>query len=999
MIEREPTPIPIRSFSRGRRLLIGAGVALFILLLSLRGIAGFWTDYLWFDSVGFGSVWRTLIFSRVLLVIIATLVAFSLLFLNLVLADRLSPPQSLVAGSPDEEIVERFQQWVRSRRLRFRLAVSGFFGLLIGLGAGAWWEDWLLFQNSEKFGIVDPVFNNDVGFYVFTVPFYRDLFGWGFQFFLITFLVIAAIHYLNGGVQIQPRVQRVSAGVKVHLSVLLAIIALFKAAGYWLDRFDLLYSSRGAVFGATHTDVSAQLPALNLLIGISVVAAILLLVNTRIRGWTLPAVAFGLWLVTSVALGGIWPAAVQRFSVQPDEINKELPFVERNIEFTRIAYGLDSVEVKEFAASDALGADDIAGNSPTIDNIRLWDPSVLLTTFRQLQELQPFYQFDDVDVDRYMLDGELTQVMLAARELDTAGIPGGGWVNEHLVYTHGFGAVLSPANTVTSQGQPDFILKDINPDEGVPESVEVSQGRIYFGETVASSDFVVVGTKEQEVDFPIEASSGDGNGSELLAFTSYEGKGGVEMSSIFRRAAFALRFGDVNTLISGQITGDSRMLMVRNLRDRLEKAAPFLAADTDPYLVIDAEGHLVWVQDMYTVTDRYPYSTPADSTASTAGGVPAAGRLNVASGLPSDFNYIRNSVKATVDAFDGTITFYLFDDTDPIVRAYQGIFPDLFSEKDEMPPELLDHLRYPEDLFRVQSDVYTKYHVSDPRVFFNNGAPWDIARDPSTTGSEAQRVSFPAENRPMVPYYLLMELPDETDLSYLLLQPFTAATRPNMVAFIVAKSDPDEYGRLITFELPRESFVDGPGQIGARINQEPDISREFSLLSQGGSEVIQGNMLVVPIAESIMYVQPIYVSADPEGSAAASDIAALPEVKFVIVVFGDRIVMRETLDESLQAVFGDAAPVVDDGTTDDGTTDDGTTDDGTTDDGTTEPLPEDVTTAVSQLLARADAAFARADAALRDADLATYQSQVAEAQRLIDQARELIEGALAGESA
>ena len=993
MIEREPTPIPVRPSSRSRRLLIILGILLFVLLLSLRGIATFWTDYLWFESVGFSSVWTTLIFSRVILVLIAAAVAFGLMFLNLVLADKFSPPQSLVAGSPDEEIVERFQDWVRSRKLRFRLGVSGFFGLLLGLGAGAWWEDWLLYQNSEKFGVLDPVFNNDVGFYVFTVPFYRDLFGWAFQFFLIAFVVIAAIHYLNGGVQIQPRSQRVAPGVKVHLSVLLAIIAFVKAVGYWLDRFELLYSSRGAAFGATHTDVNAQLPALNLLIGISVVAGILLLVNTRIRGWTLPAVAFGLWLVTSVALGGLWPAAVQRFSVQPDEINKELQFVERNIEFTREAYGLTTVEVKGFDASPVLTADDIDANAPTIDNIRLWDPSVLLTTYRQLQELQPFYQFDDVDVDRYVLDGELTQVMLAARELDTAGIPGGGWVNEHLVYTHGFGTVLSPANTVTSQGQPDFLVKDINQDAGGPESVNVEQGRIYFGETVESANYVIVGTKEQEVDFPIETSTGEGNGSDLLAFTSYEGEGGVEISSIFRRAAFAMRFADINTLISGQITSDSRVLMVRNLRDRLDKAAPFLSADTDPYLVIDDEGSLIWVQDMYTVTDRYPYSTPADNPTSTAGGVPAAGRLSVKSGLPSDFNYIRNSVKATVDAFDGTIKFYVFDDTDPIVRAYRGIFPSLFSDADDMPRELLDHLRYPEDLFRVQSDVYTKYHVSDPRVFYNNGAPWEIARDPSTTSSEAQRVSFPAENRPMVPYYLLMELPDETDLSYLLLQPFTAATRPNMVAFLVAKSDADEYGRLISFELPRESFVDGPGQIGARINQEPDISREFSLLSQGGSEVIQGNMLVVPIEESVMYVQPIYVSADPEGSSAASDIAALPEVKFVIVVFGDRIVMRETLAESLQAVFGDAsAPIVDD--VDDGPT----TDDGTGDDPAV-PLPEDVTEAVSELLIQADAAFARADDALRAADLATYQDEVAEAQRLLDRARGLIETALTGANA
>lgn len=985
MIERDPSPIPIRPVPRGRRLLIVVGVALFVLLLSLRGIATFWTDFLWFDSVGFGSVWTTLIFSRVMLVLVATVVAVVLLYVNLVVADKLSPPQSLAAGSPDEEIVERFQDWVRTRRLRFRLAISGFFGLLIGLGAGAWWQDWLLFRNAETFGTTDPVFGSDIGFYVFTVPFYRDLFGWAFQFFLITFLIVAAIHYLNGGVQMLPRSQRVAPGVKVHLSVLLAIIAILKAGGYWLDRFDLLYSSRGAAYGATYTDVNAQLPALNLLIGISLLAAVLLLVNIRMKGWTLPSVAVGLWLVTSIALGGIWPAAVQRFSVEPDELNKELEFVERNIEFTRAAYGLDEVQVRNFAAAEDLTADVLQDNAPTIDNIRLWDPSVLLTTYRQLQELQPFYQFADVDVDRYMLDGELTQVMLSARELDTAGVPGGGWVNQHLVYTHGYGAVLSPANTVTSQGQPDFLVKDIDRDLEAPEAVQISQARIYFGETVASSDFVIVGTQEQEVDFPIETA---GEGSvELLAFNSYDGLGGVEIGSIFRRAAFALRFADINTLISGQITSDSKVLMVRNLRDRLEKAAPFLAADTDPYLVVDSGGNLVWVQDMYTFTDRYPYSTPVDDSESTASAndVPAFGRLSTASGLPNDFNYIRNSVKATVDAYDGTITFYVFDDTDPMVRAYQRIFPDLFTSRDQMPAELLDHLRYPEDLFRVQSDVYTRYHVVDSRVFYNNGAPWQIARDPSTTASQQQRVNFPSDNRPMVPYYLLMQLPGEADLSYLLLQPFTAATRPNMVSFLVAKSDQADYGELISFELPRESFVDGPGQIGARINQEPVISREFSLLSQGGSDVIQGNMLVVPIEESIMYVQPIYVSADPQLSASTSDIAALPEVKFVIVVYGDRIIMRETLGEALQAVFGDpSAPVVDDPTTDPGTDN---------------PLPDDVTEAVSELLSQADIAFARAEDALRAANLAEYQAQVAEAQRLIDQARELIEAAISGSGA
>jgi uncharacterized membrane protein (UPF0182 family) len=961
MIQREPIPIRRRRFGVGRRVLFITIGVLLLLVLSLRGIATFWTDYLWFDSVGFSSVWRTLILSRVLLVLVATVVAFLLLFANLVLADRLSPRTPLVTGGPDEELIRRYQDWVEPRHLKVRLIVAGFFGLLIGLGAGAWWENYLLFVNSETFGLTDPVFGNDIGFYVFRVPLLRDLFGWGFQFFLISTLIVAAAHYLNGGIQIQPGRARVAPGVKVHLSVLLALLALLKAGGYYLDQFDLLYSERGAVFGAAYTDVTAQLPALRLLMFISLFAAVLLLVNIRIRGWTLPIVAVSLWLVTSIIVGGIIPAAVQRFSVQPDEINKELEYVERHIQYTREAYGLSAVEVRNFAASEELTGADIVANRSTIDNVRLWDPSVLITTFRQLQELRPYYQFADVDVDRYVVDGQLTQVMLSARELDEGGLPGQEWVNQHLVFTHGFGSVVSPANTVTAEGQPDFLVRDIGVDDPADPPFDISQPRIYFGEAVDSDNFVVVGTKEQEVDYPLESS-----GESTVAFNSYDGLGGVEMGSFFRRMAFALRFADVNTLISGQITGESRVLMVRNLKDRIEKAAPFLHADADPYLVV-LDGRLVWVQDLYTVTDRYPYAEPA----STA-------RLNAQkSGLPVDFNYIRNSVKATVDAYDGTIIFYVVDESDPVLRAYRGIFPALFTDMAEMPEDLRDNLRYPEDLFRVQSDMYTLYHVTDPRVFFNNGDPWQIARDPSTTPSEPLRFTFPDTNRPMVPYYLLMQLPEEDDLSYLVLQPFTAATRPNMVSFLVAKSDVGEYGQLIDFELPRDSFVDGPGQVGARINQDPDISREFTLLGQEGSEVIQGNMLVVPIEESIVYVQPIYISARQEGGGG--DIGALPEFKKAVVVFGDRIVMRDTLTEALAAVFGDAPPpVVDDGDGEDGG-----------------EVPPDVEDAVLLLLVQADEAFVRADTALRNGDLAGYQAAVGEAQALITQARELVAGATA----
>jgi len=675
------------------------------------------------------------------------------------------------------------------------------------------------------------------------------------------------------------------------------------------------------------------------------------------RGWILPASAVGLWLVTSIALGGIWPAAVQRFSVQPDEINKELPYIERNIGFTRAAFGLSSVEVRDFAADLTLTADDLLANSPTIDNIRLWDPTVLLTTYRQLQELRPFYQFYDVDVDRYPLDGQTTQVMLASRELDEADLPGAGWVNRHLVFTHGFGAVVSPANSVTREGQPDFLVKDIRLAESVTNVLDITQPRLYFGEAISSSNFVIVGTKEQEVDYPLESSQGEAT----FAFNSYDGAGGIRMGSFFRRAAFGLRFADLNTLISGQITGESRVLMVRNIRDIVEKAAPFLHADADPYTVI-LDGRLVWVIDLYTTTERYPYSTPAYT-----------GRLNAArSGLPDDFNYIRNSVKATVDAYDGTVTFYMVDETDPLLRTYRGIFPSLFTPMADMPQGLQAHLRYPEDLFRVQGDMYQLYHVTDPRVFFNNTLAWQIARDPSTTPAESMRVAYAADNRPLVPYYLLMRLPDEQELSYLALQSFTAAARPNMVSFLVAKGDPDEYGQLVSFQLPQGSFVDGPGQVGARINQDAEVSKEFTLLGQEGSEVVQGNMLVVPIEESILYVQPIYISANQQGSGL--NTTALPEFKRVVVVFGNRIIMRETLAQALTEVFGEGSTPTSTTTT------------------TTPGGGGEVSDEVRGLLDRAQAAFIEADAALRAGNLAGYAEKVAEAQALITQAVELLGG-------
>lgn len=945
MLNREPASTP----PGGRRALTLLLILAFVALFTLRGVATFWTDFLWFGSVALTGVWWTLIGSRVALVAVASVVAFAVLWLNLVVADRISPRIGVLGLQGDEELVERFQEWVEPRIRRVRLGLSALLALLIGLGAAAWWEQALLFVNAVPFSESDPVFGNNLGFYVFRLPFMRDLFGWFFQLLLVTLLLAGAAHYLNGGIRLGTDIQRVNPGVKAHLSVLLAALALLKAVGYRLDAYELLLSPRGAAFGASYTDITAHLPALNLLALIMLVAVVILLVNIRFRGWTLPAVAGGLWLATSIVVGGIIPAVVQRFVVEPDEFNKERPYIERNIAATRRGFGLHQVEVSPFAAEQELTVGQLRDNLATIENIRLWDPIVLQTTYEQLQEIRTYYRFVDVDVDRYAA-GDLTQVMVAGRELNVGRLPSATWVNRRLVYTHGYGAVLSPANDVTSEGQPDFWVKDIPPQSSVGE-IAVERPAIYFGESFAPGDFVIVRTRQQEVDFPL------GAGENEVSYTTYDGAAGVGAGDLLRRAAFALRFGDVNTLISNQLTGESRVLMVRNIRERLAKVAPFLHADADPYLVT-VDGGLQWVVDLYTTSDHYPYSAPADTS-----------RLSVRSMLPPRFNYIRNSVKATVDAYDGTMTLYVVDPSDPVVLAYRRIFPELFTDGSAMPEELRAHLRYPEDLFRVQSDMYRRYHMVDPQVFYNNEDPWQIPPDPSTTPQGEVRGGQDVQNL-MVPYYLLMRLPGEDDLSFIIMQPFNPLDRPNMVSFLAAKSGPEEYGEIIDFQLPRQRLIDGPGQVGARINQDPEISQQFTLLGQQGSALIQGNLLVVPIEEALVYVQPIYLQGTE---------VQLPEFKRVVVVFGQRIVMRPSLGEALADVFGEEILAIEPGLAE-----------GPEEEEPVGPAPAGQ---AIDLLRRAEQAFEEAEQALREGDLATYAERVAEARRLVEQALEMSETA------
>ena len=921
---------------RGLSFLVFVGIIGFSIA---RAVATFFTNYLWFDSVDLNSVWLKILITKSALVAATSLLAFAFIFINLRLAVRATPVMDIFESFDSQDPLSRFREFVNERFLKYRLWGAIGLSLFLGAGASQLWEQVLLFLNQKSFGVTDPIFQNDISSYVFGLPLYRLFVSWGFQLVIFTSVIIVLFFIATGALQLRPgRLPEVSSGAKAHLSVLLAFVAVLKAFAYRLDSMELLYSPRGKVFGASYTDAVAHLPALNLLILISLFGAVLLLVNIKRRGWLLPATAISLWLAVSIIVGGVVPAAIQRFRVLPDELNKELPYVENHIDYTRLAYGLDSIEEKSFEASPNLTDDDISDNSQTVDNIRLWDPTVLAETYSQLQEIRAYYALDEVDVDRYKINGELTQVMVSARELDQTNLPAVGWVNERLQYTHGYGVVFSPANNVASQGQPDFYVKGVPATTTVSE-LEIDQPRIYFGESAESVEYVVVNSLQEEVDYPLSTEG------QSVAYTNYSGDGGVGIGSFFRRLGFALRYSELNLLISNQLSDDSKLIMERNVVSRVKKAAPFLYTDNDPYLAL-IEGNLFWIIDMYTVSDKYPYAQPADTR-----------RINENSGLPLNFNYLRNSVKAVVNAYDGTLNFYVVDENDPLIATYNDIFPNLFSPKSSMSSDLLDHIRYPEDLFTIQSDMYRDYHMTDPRVFYADEDPWVIPSDSSTTPrvatlrGEFTEIGF----KPMLPYYLLMSLPGESDLSYLIFQPFNPENRPNMQSFLVADADPENYGQLIDFRLPKGEFVDGPSQVATRINQDPDISQIFTLLDQQGSSVIKGNLFVVPINQSILYYQPIYLQGEQN---------PLPEFKFVVVVFQDRIIMEESLSEALESIFGG--------------------------DFASDQVEDTEGESALELLDKATRAFEKAQQELQNGNLGSYQDLVEQAQQYVDLALEIL---------
>ena len=977
---RPPTQMPDRSSrpsNRGRIILIVAAVGLLVFFTSLRGIAGFYTDYLWFQALDLTGVWTGVLGARIALAVIFTLLFFALMWVNLWFADRVAP--RFRPTGPEEEVIERYHEVVGPNQGWVRIGVSALFALIAGVGTSGQWESWILFTNQQEFGLTDPLFSTDIGFYVFQLPFLSFLTSWLFGSLVTIFLITAAAHYVNGGIRVNTTGERATPQVKGHLSVLLAVMALVRTAGYWLDRYELTFSSRGHVDGALYTDVNAQLPALHLLLLISVFAAGLFVVNIWRRGWVLPVVAVGLWGFASIVVSGIYPAVIQRFQVEPAESSREAEFIARNIEATRYGMGIHDVETQPFDYNTDLDEDDILGNQETIRNIRLLDPGVVNDTYQRLQAERGYYVFNDLDVDRYMIDGQLTQVVLGTRELNPDGLPTDSWEARTLTYTHGYGLSMAPASAIDQTGRPNFIVGDL-PVRIDPElPFELDRPEVYFGENLPG--YAIVGTDRAEVSFREDVT------------TVYGGEGGVPTGSLMRRIAFALRFGDIEPVISGYIGGDSQILYIRDVRDRVRTVAPFLEFDADPYPVV-ANGGIFYVIDGYTTTDRFPYAQQANIE-----------EVDPRSGLSSNFNYVRNSVKAVVDAYDGTVTMYIIDPDDPLVQAYAQAFPELFAPIEDMPGTLIENLRYPEDLFTVQTNMWGRYWLDDPQEFYARDRAWDVAQDPGVTvdgTGQVTAVTNPegeqtgTRARRIDPYYLLMRLPGEDAESFVMLRPFVPIslgdTRAELTAFMVAKSEFEEYGRLIVYQLPQP--IDGPAIVNANILSEEDIASRIALLNREGSRVRLGNLTLVPVEQSLLYIRPLYVQA-----AGATPV---PELRNVIVAYGDNIVMQPSLALALEELFGvqpetgedpgfvEAPPdePIDPDPIDPAPADPDEDDPEPTPPPTPTPTPAEGTPA--ELLAEADDLFDEADQALRDGELGEYQRLVREARDLITQALELM---------
>jgi uncharacterized membrane protein (UPF0182 family) len=916
--------------SKGRIILIVVVAMLFAVFASAR----FYTDVLWFQELNIESVlWKSLR-TQLFVGLIVGISTAVIVWVNLAIASRLAP--AYVASPIDERRVDPLVQ-LRSAIGPFlfwlRLAVALFIGFLAGIAGSTAWQTVLLWANKTSFGKADPQFGRDISFYVFELPFLDLLSSWVWFAFIAALFTSAGVHYFHGAIQPEKGIRGVSSGALAHLSVLLGALALVKSFQYYLGTFELNFSERGTVTGASYTDVNAQLPALRLLAIISILSALLFIVNIFVRRLSLPLAAVGIWILTAVLAGGVWPLVVQRFSVEPQEPQRERPYIQRNLDATRTAFGLEGVESLEYPGTPTLTGEQITANEAVLQNVRLWDPGVLERAYAQLQAIRTYYQFTDVDIDRYEIDGEMRQVLLSARELQLDDLPDRSktWQNVHLQYTHGFGLVASLANESTTNGQPSFLVRDV-PGTTIPgaETLETDQPRIYYGESFDANEYSIVNSEQEELDYALEDSG--------VERSNYAGTGGIELGNIFQRLAFAVREGDPNLILSGLINPDSRILIYRNVRDRVRRAAPFLDLDDDPYVAV-VDDRLVWIVDAYTSTTNYPYAQRFDVDAVV--GAESSGTLS------GSVNYVRNSVKVVVDAYDGTMDLHIVDEEDPMIQTWRKVFPSLFTA-DEPSAELREHFRYPEDLFTLQSEVYRTYHMTDPLDFYSKEDEWDVP-----TAVSVGSVATAGGTERLEPTYLLFRLPGETDQEFVLTQPFTPRRRPNMIAQLVARSNPDSYGEVLAIEFPRSRQVPGPQQVENLINQDVEISQTLTLLDTegGGSNVEFGSLVILPLEESILYVQPMFVTAENVG---------IPELKKVVVVQGEQAVMADTFEEALADLFDlDAEPVEPTPSASPGGPDEPDPGD--------EPAPK-----IQELIDEASDIYERAQAALADGDFATY---------------------------
>jgi len=855
-----------------RRVWIWIVVAAVALWIIASVAPNLYLNWLWFGEVKYRQIFWGILLTKVGLGFVFGAAFFVLVMANAWLARRLAPTTSWYEAESRfrRQAAEMFEQYVS----RYLLLALGAFVALIsyGVGAGAanQWQKFLCYRHAVPFLNADPIFHRNISFYVFKLPFIEYLWQWMYLTLFAVLIIAAAVHYLDKAIRILGGVPAFAPHVKSHLSVIIGLILLAKILGYQFDAWHLLYSARGVAYGVSFTDHHAQLPAYHVLMVIAALCALAVLVNIHFRGLWLPILAIGFLVTSSLLVNVIYPAAIQRFQVQPNEFAKERPYIENSINFTRRAYQLDSILERDVRQLEPLTAQKLAASPGVVQNIRLWDWAPLLQTFRKLQELRPYYRFQDVDIDRYVMNRDYRQVMLSARELALEGLPEQSktWQNERLLYTHGYGLVLSPVNRMTPEGLPVMLVRDLPPESEVRE-IKITRPQIYFGET--NLDYSLVNTTIKEQDYATFSR---------METTTYRGAGGIPFSNGLVRTAAALRFGQVNILVSGNVTAKSKLLMNRNIKQRARLIAPFLEYDNDPYLVIGEDGRLYWIHDAYTTTDRYPYSEPAPG--------------------PVRVNYLRNSVKVVTDAYDGTITFYVSEPNDPIIRTYAAVFPGAFRPFEEMPAGLRPHLRWPEGLFMLQSTMYATYHMKDPRTFYSKEDKWDIARQSTQKGGASE---FGEQQAFMPPYYLVTRLPDEQDTEFILMRPYTPAGKPNMIAWLCARSDPAHYGQILVFRFPRQQTVFGPMMVEARIEQDTNISADLTLWRGKGSDVVRGNLLVIPVGKSLLYVEPLFMKAQD---------SEIPELKRVIVAVGQvegdaTVVMRETLDEALAAALG--APV------------------------------------------------------------------------------------------